>query len=68
MTTEGDPTGQDYFESTLPDLGEMSLPDVLTTADPAIIAAAERVGREAAAASLHTQVEMTRWPGRHPLE
>lgn len=68
MTTEGDPTGQNYFESGLPDLGEMSLLDVLTTTDPAVLAAAERVGREAAAASLHMQVEMTRWPGRHPME
>jgi hypothetical protein len=68
MAMEDDPTGSGYFESDLPDLGEMTLFDFLTTTDPTIIAAAERVGREAAAASLHTQVEMTRWPDRHPME
>jgi|GEM_PF-6051652 len=68
MALEDDPTGSDYIDTGLPDLTEMSLLDVLTTTDPAILAAAERVRREVAAASLRTQVEMTRWSYGHPME
>lgn len=68
MATEDDPTGNGYFETGLPDVTEMTLDELLTTTDPVLLAAAQRVGAEAMEASLRVSVEMTRWPGRHPLE
>lgn len=58
---------EDYFETDLPDLTGTSLHEILTSRDPLILAALERVAAELASAPDVYATEWDEFGHPHPL-